>query len=192
MGCCVCLTPWLHAGGVGVARAGHTHHAHAVRRQRGCKAGVAARLFVWWVGTGALGVDNMPQVSHHHLHTDNAHHAPPRPHHRVCVDGPVCAPATPPRGHAHTTHTGCHGVVQHHHPLIITTHLHAWQHACGAAQSTGAAPPRQRACHANTVCGEAMVHHLTHKCSSAHLVPNNPTPWARRGSARVLPRQRRV
>ena len=84
------------------------------------------------------------------------------PHHRVAM---------------HTTHThmGWHGVVQQH-PLIITTHLHAWQHACGAAQSTGAAPPRQRACHANTVCGEAMVHHLTHKCSSAHLVANNPTP----------------
>ena len=34
----------------------------------------------------------------------------------------MCAPATPPRGHAHHTHMGCHGVVQHHHPLIITTH----------------------------------------------------------------------
>ena len=173
-----------------------THHAHTrcpdkggarPAWPRGCLCGGSAR--------GALSVDNMPHVSHHHLHTDNAHHAPPRPHHRVCVDGPVRTRHTTAWPCTHT-HTHIHGVARrgaapppaHHHH----THLHAWQHACGAAQSTGAAPPRQRACHANTVCGEAMVHHLTHKCSSAHLVANNPTPWARRGSARVLPRQRRV
>ena len=173
----------------------HTPRTHAVRRQRGCKAGVAARLFVWWVGTGALSVDNMPHVSHHHLHTDNAHHAPPRPHHRVCVDGPVCAPATPPRGHAHTTHT-THGVARrgaapppahhHHTPSRVATRL--W---CGTKHrrcaTTAARVPRQHGVRR----GHGAPPHAQVLVRTPGPKQPNP-PWARRGSARVLPRQRGV